>query len=631
MSVFLSNLDDYINPSQACINPFVLSKSTSSNDKDNNSLVNDKKKKIVIETDNSDIGLGLNYNESNIKPNLIKTTTTSKSNNSNIKVASVSLNDCLACSGCVTSAEANLIADQGIDKFKQILQEKKVSTSKPTIFLIISPQSRASLTHMFNLGLDNNDKNKWTLAETFLKLSTLFKQMGVDYILDGSSAGDIALIESREEFVHKWIKNYKTNNNKREVIWSKPPTSLSVSSTKKRIFNTSTNTTIAASYFLVANEETIVENTIIDIDTNISTPLLISHCPGWICYAEKTSPQSLPYISTSKSSQQITGVIIKKLLPKIMNDNPMYSNPYIVSLQPCYDKKLEGSRLDFFHDDINSQEIDLVLSTSEVWSLLEDEIGLESQSKNTMMDIDNYETNDKGRPGTSIHSVSKYVRTLSPDNSEGKDYIENLFRCFSRDGLDLVLSSSSTGLRGGSGGYLEHIFRYASEQLLGISLWNQPLDCKVGRNTDIAEIEVSGPLIRTINSDRDDNITLKMGKAYGFRNIQSLMLKMKKGKCDLDLVEIMACPNGCNNGGGQLKVTASDKETSAEANSRIAAVDQLYATAVLSDPRESPLAQFLYSNTNLGSPYSSFAREILHTQYHSVPKLEEIAPLASKW
>jgi len=309
----------------------------------------------------------------------------------------------------------------------------------------------------------------------------------------------------------------------------------------------------------------------------------------------------------------------------------MYSNPYIVSLQPCYDKKLEGSRLDFFHDDINSQEIDLVLSTSEVWSLLEDDIGLESQSKNTMMDIDNYETNEKGRPGTSIHSVSKYVRTLSPDNSEGKDYIENLFRCFSRDGLDLVLSSSSTGLRGGSGGYLEHIFRYASEQLLGISLWNQPLDCKVGRNTDIAEIEVSGTLIRTINSDRDDNITLKMGKAYGFRNIQSLMLKMKKGKCDLDLVEIMACPNGCNNGGGQLKVTASDKETSAEANSRIAAVDQLYATAVLSDPRESPLAQFLYSNTNLGSPYSSFAREILHTQYHSVPKLEEIAPLASKW
>ena len=639
MSVFLSNLDDYINPSQACINPFVLSKSTSNNDKDNvdDSIVNDKKKKIVIETDNSDIGIGLTFHDNNVKPNIIKTTTTSKSSNSNIKVASISLNDCLACSGCVTSAEANLIADQGIDKFKLILQGKKVSTLKPTIFLIISPQSRASLTHMFNLGLNIND-NKWTLAETFLKLSTLFKQMGVDYVLDGSSAGDIALIESREEFVHKWINNYKANYNKdkKEVIWSKPPTSLSVSSTKKRIFNTSTNNTIGASYFLDASEGTIVENTNIDIDTNNLTPLLISHCPGWICYAEKTSPQSLPYISTSKSSQQITGVIIKKILQKVMKDNnsnPIYSNPYIVSIQPCYDKKLEGSRLDFYHDDINSQEIDLVLSTSEVWSLLEDEVGLELQSKSAIMDIDNYEANEKVSngndvPSSNVNSVSQYIRSLSPDRSEGKDFIENLFRCFSSDGLELVLSSSSTGLKGGSGSYLEHIFRYASEKLLGISLWNQPLEYKAGRNADIAEIEVRGTLL---NSDRDDIITLKMGKAYGFRNIQSLMLKMKKGKCDLDLVEIMACPNGCNNGGGQLKVTASDKETSTEANSRIVAVDQLYATAILSDPKESPLAKFLYNNTNLGSPYSSFAREILHTQYHSVPKLEEISPLASKW
>jgi hypothetical protein len=46
---------------------------------------------------------------------------------------------------------------------------------------------------------------------------------------------------------------------------------------------------------------------------------------------------------------------------------------------------------------------------------------------------------------------------------------------------------------------------------------------------------------------------------------------------------------------------------------------------------ESPLAKFLYNDSNLYHPYSSLAREILHTQYHSVPKLEEIAPLASKW
>jgi iron only hydrogenase large subunit-like protein len=150
----------------------------------------------------------------------------------------------------------------------------------------------------------------------------------------------------------------------------------------------------------------------------------------------------------------------------------------------------------------------------------------------------------------------------------------------------------------------------------------------MGRNTDISEVEITGNLL--LHPD-NKSITLKMGKAYGFRNIQSLMLKMKKGKCDLDLVEIMACPSGCNNGGGQLKVTASDKETSAEANSRILEVDQIYSSIILANPINSPLAKFLYDNKNLGTPYSTLAREILHTNYHNVPKLEEIAPLASKW
>jgi iron only hydrogenase large subunit-like protein len=45
-------------------------------------------------------------------------------------------------------------------------------------------------------------------------------------------------------------------------------------------------------------------------------PMFCSHCPGWICYAEKTHPQSLPYISTAKSAQQILGSIFKHILTK---------------------------------------------------------------------------------------------------------------------------------------------------------------------------------------------------------------------------------------------------------------------------------------------------------------------------
>ena len=43
-------------------------------------------------------------------------------------------------------------------------------------------------------------------------------------------------------------------------------------------------------------------------------PILTSHCPGWVCYAEKTSPQAIPYLSTVKSPQQIVGSVIKSIL-----------------------------------------------------------------------------------------------------------------------------------------------------------------------------------------------------------------------------------------------------------------------------------------------------------------------------
>ena len=52
---------------------------------------------------------------------------------------------------------------------------------------------------------------------------------------------------------------------------------------------------------------------------------------------------------------------------------------------------------------------------------------------------------------------------------------------------------------------------------------------------------------------------------------------------------------------------------------------------VIRAPEHSPLARYLYCPERLGSPLSEAAREALHTRFHAVPKLEELAPLASKW
>ncbi len=48
-------------------------------------------------------------------------------------------------------------------------------------------------------------------------------------------------------------------------------------------------------------------------------------------------------------------------------------------------------------------------------------------------------------------------------------------------------------------------------------------------------------------------VVLRFAAAYGFRNIQNIIRNIKRGKCEYEYVEIMACPGGCLNGGGQIK------------------------------------------------------------------------------
>lgn len=93
-------------------------------------------------------------------------------------------------------------------------------------------------------------------------------------------------------------------------------------------------------------------------------PLLTSECPGWICYAEKTQGEYIiPYISQVKSPQQILGSLIKQNQSK---------NIYHLSIQPCYDKKLEASRKDFFDEQRQQYDVDCVISTGKINRMIND-------------------------------------------------------------------------------------------------------------------------------------------------------------------------------------------------------------------------------------------------------------------
>jgi hypothetical protein len=261
-------------------------------------------------------------------------------------------------------------------------------------------------------------------------------------------------------------------------------------------------------------------------------PMLASHCPGWVCYAEKTQPQALPYIATGKSGQQVLGAVFKRVfLPG--------KNIYVVSVQPCFDKKLEASRRDFYDEATGTQDVDLVLSTTELWSLLE-HVTTTTTTSATAASASAPEGAGSGDVG---YVAIALLRPEFADAPGGRDAHEAMCRCCSVDGRQAILASDSNA---GSGAFLEHVFRAAAERLYGVSLWGQPLVYTAGRNADMAEVDLDCQPAAAAAAAADvasaTGRRLKFAKAYGFRNIQGVVLKMKQGRAEYDFVEVMACP-----------------------------------------------------------------------------------------
>lgn len=285
------------------------------------------------------------------------------------------------------------------------------------------------------------------------------------------------------------------------------------------------------------------------------------------------------------------------------------------------------------------REVDLVLSTTELWRLVEEHAASltaieasESPSADAMEEESSAPTADS--------QASTYLEQLTPDTARGCDAIESMFRSFSEDGRSSVVAADSNA---GSGGFLEYLFRYAAKRLHDVDVpADQPLQYMQGRNSDIAEVSLPPPLDSSLSQTQDSKTSdpeplLRFAKVYGFRNIQSLMLKMKRGKVAYDFIEIMACPSGCVNGGGQIKTVAQEhpSQTSQRVNDTL---EYYHDSLVVRDPALSPLADFLYNSGSdsetrdlSDGPFGDASRRLFHTFYHSIPKLEVIAPLASKW
>ena len=443
----------------------------------------------------------------------------------------VSLSDCLACSGCVTSAETVLLEAQSAEAFKRALREASEmagasasalvddgdETKTPrrkirAVVVTVAPQSRASLARVAGLSA----------LEAAQRLTGFFKSIGVARVLDAAAARDVSLLETGEEFVAAWREANESKNN-------------AVSEDGHQETNT------------------------------VRLPLLTSACPGFVCYAEKTHGTTLlKHISGVKSPQAVMGTVVKSIVAEALGVAP--DELFHATVMPCFDKKLEASRADFSISSKSSgdtnmsfttQETDCVLTTGEVAQLIADA----AEASGGVADRSAFGADAAARGRAGAAALARAPRAAldgwlacagtSPGTSPGTAMDTDCgdARTTEEERSEFLYAPSVPGGGGGSGGYLDYTFRRAALTLFGVSV-EGPLPFTTPR--------LKNPDLREVTLEVGGKTVLRFAAAYGFRNIQNVVRKCKAGAAfggggdGYDFVEIMACPSGCLNGGGQL-------------------------------------------------------------------------------
>lgn len=206
-------------------------------------------------------------------------------------------------SGCVTSAESVLISMQSQDELFKILQENKlaIEQNQPqnhrTIVISISPQSRASLAAKYRL----------TPLQVHYKLVYFFKHfLGAHHVFDTAFTQDLSLVESAREFVDRF-KHYMQNGGEalEAAMQQADAEKLALEEEGKPKVRARRRGNKAAA---AAGEGSAI--------VNQDLPMLASSCPGWVCYAEKTHGEVLPFITAAKSPQQMMGSLVKDYFAK---------------------------------------------------------------------------------------------------------------------------------------------------------------------------------------------------------------------------------------------------------------------------------------------------------------------------
>jgi iron-only hydrogenase group A len=274
-------------------------------------------------------------------------------------------------------------------------------------------------------------------------------------------------------------------------------------------------------------------------------PMMTSCSPGWIKFVEEFYPDMIPHLSTCKSPQQMLGAVIKSFFADREKIDP--ARIFSVAIMPCTAKKFEAGRPEMGRE--GRPDIDAVLTTRELAELIRSH-GLDLSG----------------------------LAPEAPDTPFGE-------------------RTSAGKLFGASGGVAEAALRTAHFLLTGespASLKLQPLRGLDGikeYRTTIAGREIGVAAVSSLGHAR------------------VLLDQIRAGRKDLHFIEVMTCPGGCVNGGGQPRSTSPDA-----VRARMQALYTIDRDAALRASHQNPAVQRLYAEF-LEKPLSRRSHELLHTQY----------------
>ncbi len=279
-------------------------------------------------------------------------------------------------------------------------------------------------------------------------------------------------------------------------------------------------------------------------------PMITSCSPGWVKYCEHYFPDLLDHLSTCKSPQQMFGAMVKTYFADKEGIDP--KKIVSVSVMPCTAKKFEIGRPE--ESAAGVPDVDIAITTRELARLIR-------------------------RCGIDFCSL--------PD--EGFD-----------DPMDE--STGAGTIFGATGGVMEAALRDAVETLTGETLEN--VEFKEVRGTEgIKEAcyHVGG-------------MDVKVAVASGLGNARKLLEKVRSGEADYQFIEIMCCPGGCVNGGGQPRVTGEVRNFTDVQGIRASALYKEDEEKTIRKSQDNPEMIKLYEEF-LGEPGSEKAHETLHTGY----------------